>query len=180
MKKFIKNKLRGGLLNEEYDGHELYGYHVTSRSNIESIRDNGFNIGPRAMQGEGVYSFYDINHAIRYTNKGEVKDPIIIKFKITEPKTLLYLNTRIAKEVLGSDYHLKNQIDRKYWDGYRKGLPAFLEGVRLAYNRDITMEELITKLDYIETNNSENNQRTFWASMIPSKWNNSLNILLDS
>jgi len=86
---------------------------------------------------------------------------------------------RVAKEVLGSDYHLKTQIDWKYWGKYEKGLLGFLEGVRQAYKRDITMEQLIVKLDEIETNNSEMNQRTFWSSMIPADWNNNLNILLD-
>jgi len=179
MKGLIQKLLRESLINEEYDGNELYGYHVTSIDNVESINKNGFSIGHRSMQGKGVYSFYDINHAIRYASKGEINDPVIIKFKITAPTTLLYLNMRVAKEVLGSDYHLKTQIDRKYWGKYEKGLLGFLEGVRQAYKRDITMEQLIVKLDEIETNNSEMNQRTFWSSMIPADWNNNLNILLD-
>lgn len=166
------------VLVEEFIGNDLYGHHVTTRANLESIRDDGFKIGHRSMQGKGIYAFYDLNHAIRYGRKGEIPDPIIIKFKITSPRTLIYLNMDIAKKVLGSEYSLKDQINRKIWDT-GEGLEGFIKGVRLAYKRDITMDELIEKLDYIETHNDEMTQRNFWAMMIPSTWNDKLNIILD-
>jgi hypothetical protein len=166
------------VLTEEFVGNELYGYHATSRKNIDSIADNGFKTGDRQMQGKGIYSFYNLDEAIRYAIKGEINDVIIIKYKITKPRSLIYLNMDIAKQYLGSNYSLKSQVDEKYWD-YEKGLDAFIKGVRMAYKRDITLDGVIDKLNQIENNNSESNQRTFWAHMIPSSWNNNLNILLD-
>ncbi len=60
------SKLYKDILNEEFEGGQLYGYHVTSSNNLESINKNGFNIGHRSMQGKGVYAFYDIYDAKRY------------------------------------------------------------------------------------------------------------------
>ena len=178
MKHLIKKLLREGLLDEEYNAGKLYGYHCTSRGNLESIFKNGFNVGNRSMQGKGVYSFYNLKDATGYASKGEISDPVIVKYYLSSKYSVFILNMNIAKEILGSEYTLKNQINKKWW-GDSKGIDGFLDIVKLSYKRDITMTELISVLDNIEKNNSEGNQRTFWASLIPKKINDNLNIVLD-
>lgn len=164
------------ILKEEYEDGKLYGYHVTSSNNLETINNNGFKVGHRSMQGKGVYSFYDLYDAIRYANKGEVSSPVIVKFKITNPHSLMIIKTDIAKEVFGSDYHIVDQISRKYWNGER-GVEGFLLGAQKVYKQDYTMEALIAELNEIETNNTESNQRIFWSYMMPKTESDRLNLL---
>ena len=164
------------VLSEEYKGGNLYGYHVTSKGNLESINKNGFNVGTRAMQGKGVYSFYTLEHALRYASKGEVREPAIVMFELTSSYSLIIINTEIAKEVLGSNYHLKDQVNDSYWK-YGDGLEGFLEGAKTVYKEDLTMETLIEELDDIEVNNSESNQRRFWSYMMPKSDSDRLNLL---
>jgi hypothetical protein len=167
------------ILNEEYDNPNLYGYHVTSTSNLDNINKSGLKIGSGKMQGKGVYAFYDINHALRYGGKTPtLGEHAIVKFKIIDPTRLLILNMDIAKQILGDEYSLKKQVDNKYW-GYNKGLEGFLELVRTVYKKDLTMDGLIQILDKIENDNSEMNQRTFWSSLIPSSESDQLNLLHD-
>lgn len=163
------------LLPEEFVGDgELYGYHVTSINNLDSIKNQGLKIGLRSMQGKGLYAFYDYGHALRYARKGEIKDPIIIKFYVTNPNRFLYLNMGIAKEVLGDDYPLMNQIENYFYGGF----DAFYEEV-LKANPSMSVDELKSKLEVIEKNNTENNQRTFVFSLIPANLNDRLNIVWD-
>jgi len=169
-------KLYNDILNEEFEGGNLYGYHVTSANNLESINNNGFNVGHRSMQGKGVYAFYDIYDAKRYAHKGEVSNPVIVKFKITSTHSLMIINTEIAKEVYGPKYHLVDQINRKYWNG-EKGMNGFLIGAKKVYKKEYTMDMLIEELNEIETNNTESNQRIFWSYMIPKTESDRLNLL---
>lgn len=167
-----------GQISEELGSdNNLYGYHVTSRTKLEMIK-NGFTAGHRQMQGKGFYAFYDYSHAQRYANKGEVNDPVIVKFLIDCKRCLLYLNMDIAKAVLGQGYHLSQQVDEyfKYFGDTRSGLDFILKQANMVYRRDFTMDDLIEKLNYIEENNSEGNQRTFVFEMISSDVNNVLNI----
>ena len=171
-------KLYEEVLREEYDNGILYGYHVTSMGFLDSIKRYGFKVGSGQMQGKGVYSFYDFKHAKGYASK-EISHDIIVKFVITNPSPIIILNTEIAKEVLGSEYHLRDQVNRYSWDGV-KGLNGFLKLAKMVYKKDITLDELIEELNYIEENNSESNQRIFWSYMIPSRVNGKLNILLNN
>ena len=175
MKQHIKKLLREGLLGEEYNGEHLFGYHVTSMDNLDNIKSNGLTIGHRSMQGVGLYAFYDYDHALRYARKGEVKDPIIIKFYVTSPHRFLYLNMDIAKAVLGpNDYHLVNQIEDYFYGGFAE----FFEEVKKA-NPSMTEEKLRDTLQRIENDNSEGNQRTLVFSLIPKNLNDRLNIVWD-
>ena len=175
MKQHIKNLLREGLLGEEYSGGHLFGYHITSMDNLDNIKKNGLQVGTRQMQGIGLYAFYDYDHAIRYARKGEVNNPIIIKFYITSPHRFLYLNMDIAKAVLGpNDYGLISQVENYFYGGFNE----FFEEVKKA-NPSMTEEMLREKLTYIEENNSEGNQRTFVFSLIPKPLNDRLNIVWD-
>jgi hypothetical protein len=177
MKKYIKQLLRENLLSEEFNNGILYGYHVTSLKNWKSIKQSGLNIGHRQMQGKGLYAFYDYNHAIRYGMKGEVSEPIIVKFEITTPKRFLILNMDIAKEILGSEYHLINQIENYFYGG----LDAFYnEYVKLA-NPSMTIEQLKVKLNDIEndTYNSKDGQKHFVFDLIPRTLSDRLNIIWD-
>lgn len=172
MKDIIKKLLREGLFTEEFVGGELYGYHVTSITNLDNIKSQGLKIGARSMQGKGLYAFYDYGHALRYARKGEIQDPIIIKFYVTNPNRFLYLNMDIAKQVLGDDYPLMNQIENYFYGGF----DAFYSEV-LKANPSMSVDELKAKLDVIEKNNTENNQRTFVFSLIPAYLNDRLNIV---
>lgn len=174
MKKYIKQLLREGLVSEEYDGHNLYGYHVTTKSNLESVKVNGLKIGSRAMQGDGLYAFYDYSHAVRYAMKDNNKDVIIIRFSVLKPTRFLYLNMEIAKAVLGSEYHLMDQLEN-YWYG---GFNTFFDYVKQA-NPNMTEEELREIVHEIETTNTEMKQRTFTFSLLPSNVNDNLNIVWD-
>ena len=58
MRTYIKKILKESLLYEEFSGDKLYGYHVTSRKNLDSIKQNGLSVGHRSMQGSGLYGFY--------------------------------------------------------------------------------------------------------------------------
>jgi len=173
MKTFIKRLLRENLLDEEYDGNSLYGYHVTSMDNLEAIKRDGLKTGQRTMQGSGLYGFYDYEHAVRYAAKGEITDPIIVKFYVTSPNRFLYLNMDIAKAVLGPNkYHLINQIDNYFYNGFNE----FFDEVKSA-NPNMTEEALTSKLKDIEDNNTEGNQRTFVFNLIPKNLNDKLNIV---
>lgn len=175
MKNYIKQLLRESLINEEYSNGMLYGYHVTSLKNWENIKNNGLVVGGRAMQGKGLYGFYDYNHAIRYGMKGEISEPIIIKFEITNPSRFIILNMGIAKEVFGPDeYHLYNQIEQYFYGGFE----TFYEEVKKA-NPSMSIDELKNILNQIETDNAEMKQRTFVFSLIPSTLNDKLNIIWD-
>jgi hypothetical protein len=173
MKKFIKQLLRETILSEEFSNGILYGYHVTSLKNWENIKKNGLIVGGRAMQGKGLYAFYDYDHAIRYGNKGEINDPIIIKFEVTNPKRFIILNMNIAKEIFGSEeYHLENQIEQYFYGGFN----TFYEEVS-EVNPNMSIDDLKKVLFEIETNNTEMKQRTFVFSLIPSTLNDKLNII---
>ena len=175
MKSYIKKILRENLLYEEFFGGTLYGYHVTSLKNWEGIKSNGLKIGTREMQGKGLYGFYDYEHAVRYGTKGEITNPIIIKFGVTNPSRFLILNMDIAKEVFGlEDYHLYNQIEQYFYGGF----DAFFKEVKEA-NPTMTIEKLKETLDLIEHDNTEMKQRTFVFSLIPANLNNKLNIIWD-
>ena len=170
------NKFINGL-GEEYNSADniVYGYHVTSKRNLESINDNGFNIGNRAMQGKGFYAFYDYDHAMRYLMKGEISNPVIVKFAITCKTCFLYLNMEIAKEVLGESYHLKDQINNYFKSS--GGMEYILSEARNVYNRNMTMEDLLVMIDKIENDNTESNQRSFVFNLISSNLNDRLNIV---
>jgi hypothetical protein len=172
MENNIKILLREALLNEEYAEGKLYGYHVTSMSNLESIKQNGLNVGQRSMQGKGLYGFYDYNHAFRYAGKGEINEPIIIKFYITSPNRFLYLNMDIAKDVLGNDYDLISQINNYFYGGFDE----FFNQVKAA-NPSMTEEKLKNILQNIQDDNTEDNQRKFVFSLIPADLNNKLNVV---
>lgn len=172
MKSYIKKLLRESLLSEDFLGGKLYGYHVTSKKNLDSIRKDGLNIGSRSMQGKGLYGFYSYDHAFRYAMKGEVSEPIIIKFYVKNPHNFLYLNMDIAKEVLGSEYGLMNQIE-SYFSG---GFDWFYSEV-IKTHPNMSREDVISKIQEIEEDNSESNQRNFLFSLISSDLNNSLNIV---
>jgi len=176
MENNIKILLREALLNEEYAEGKLYGYHVTSMSNLESIKQNGLNVGQRSMQGKGLYGFYDYDHAFRYASKGEIKEPIIIKFYITSPDSyrFLYLNMDIAKDVLGNDYDLISQINKYFYGGFDE----FFNQVKAA-NPSMTEDKLKNILQKIQDDNTEGNQREFVFSLIPADLNNKLNVVWD-
>jgi hypothetical protein len=174
MKSYIKKLLRENLLGEEYSGGSLYGYHVTGMKNLELIKRNGLSIGTRAMQGVGLYGFYSYDHALRYARKGEITDPIIIKFYITSPHRFLYLNMDIAREVLGGDYHLMSQIENYFYDGFDEFYSEVLKA-----NPGMSRDAVIEKINQIEEDNSEMKQRTLLFSLIPATLNNKLNIVWD-
>lgn len=175
MRGVIRKLLRESLLGEEYLGGILYGYHVTSLSKWESIRDGGLSVGQRSMQGKGLYAFYGYDHAVRYGNKGEINNPIIVKFEVTNPKRFLILNMDIAKEIYGDKYHLIDQIENYFYGGFEA---FYNDYVKLA-NPNMSIEDLKDKLNEIEVNNSEMKQRTFVFSLIPSTLNDKLNIIWD-
>jgi hypothetical protein len=142
MKVLIKKLLRENLLGEEYDGHNLYGYHVTLNNpkTIESIKLNGFKIGGGDMEGRGFYSFYNLERACGYSSK-QGSTNRIIKFKIVDINNILILEMNIAKEILGVEYHIVNQLEKIY-------------GLDYCYNNSIytslTKEQYIDELNKIE------------------------------
>lgn len=172
MKHYIKKLLHESLLSEEFSGGSLYGYHVTAMKNLDSIKQNGLSVGHRAMQGAGLYAFYSYDHAMRYAGKGEITDPIIVKFYVTSPHRFLYLNMGIAKEVLGGDYHLMTQIENYFYGGFDE---FYAEVVKA--NPSISREQLVAKIQEIENDNTEMKQRTLLFSLIPSSLNDRLNIV---
>ncbi|TXG84690.1 MAG: hypothetical protein E6R13_02860 [Spirochaetes bacterium] len=172
MKNLIKKLLHESLLQEDLLGGNLYGYHVTAKKNLEAIKQNGLSVGHRAMQGAGLYAFYSYDHAMRYARKGEITDPIIIKFYVTSPNRFLYLNMDIAKEVLGSEYHLMTQIENYFYGGFDEFYQEVLKA-----NPSISREAVIQKIQDIETDNTEMKQRTLLFSLIPSNLNDRLNIV---
>jgi len=175
MKYYIKKILREGLLGEEFDGNSLYGYHVTSLKNLDAIKVSGLKVGTRAMQGKGLYAFYDYDHAYRYAGKGEINDPIIIKFYVTSPHRFLYLNMDIAKAVLGpNNYHLVNQIENYFYGGFGE----FFDEIKRV-NPNMTEDKLRGILQNIEDNNTEGKQRTFLFNLIPFDLSDKLNIVWD-
>jgi hypothetical protein len=174
MKLLIKKLLRENLLSEEFNGGVLYGYHVTDISNLENIKKDGLKIGSREMQGKGLYAFYDYDHAVRYAMKGEIPNVTIIRFSVLNKKRFLYLNMEIAKTVLGSEYHLMDQIEN-YWYGGFKEFFGYVKQVRPSVSEE-KVKEIINN---IETDNTEMNQRTLVFSLLPKNVNDSLNIVWD-
>jgi len=155
--------------------NELFGYHVTSPNNLENIEKNGLKVGQREMQGKGLYAFYDYEHAVRYATKGSEGGTAIVIFKIKYPTGFIYLNMNIAKQVLGEKYHLSDQVEHYF--RYNGGMNYFLEQVKLAYDRNMTMDNLLKTFNEIETDNSESNQRKFVFNLIPFDLNNKLDIV---
>lgn len=109
-KLFIKK-----LLKEEFNkmSNELYGYHVTGNNpeTLEKIKMNGFKIGNGQMEGEGFYGFYYLERAAGYSSK-QGSTNRIIKFKIINPSKILFLDMNVAKELLGNEYHIANQLEK--------------------------------------------------------------------
>ena len=171
MKGLIKQLLREELMHDV-----LYGYHITNIQNLDSIRRDGFKVGERQMQGRGFYSFYDYDHAIRYAMKSPSDEIVIVKFTVGSPKNFLCLNMDIAKQLFGSGYHLKDQVENYY--SRKGGFQYFYEKCKSA-NPTLTLDLLLQKLDKIETDNSESNQRTFWSHLLPKSENDNLDIILD-
>lgn len=173
----INEEFNNLSLTEEYDqgDNQLYGYHVTSKEKLQSIFDNGLRVGDRSMQGRGFYAFYDFNHALQYLMKGEVRNPVMVKFLVTCKECLLFLNMNIAKQVLGDKYHLKNQLQEYF--KFRGGLEFVLEDARRVYDRNLTMGGLVAILDDIEVNNSEGNQRKLVFNLISNHTNDRLNLV---
>jgi len=115
--KHIIKPLLSKYLNEEYntDNKKLYGYHVTGNNPkiLEKIKDNGFYIGPGNMEGQGFYSFYNLDRACGYSSKEGVTNRII-KFEVIDISKILILDMDIAKEILGNNYHIVNQLDKMF------------------------------------------------------------------
>jgi hypothetical protein len=171
-------KVLKSLISESYESRILFGYHTTNRSNVDPIKNTGFKVGDRSMQGKGFYSFYDLDEAKGYAGKGEINDPVIVKFKITKPEKLLYVNIAIAKKVLGTGYGLKAYSLKNQVEEYYGSFERFKE--QLSYEWDKKSDsEIESRLQEIEDNNSESNQRVFLFSMLSADANNKLNVVLD-
>jgi hypothetical protein len=124
IRNIIKEEIRK-FIKEEFTGGKLYGYHCTPCKNLENIEHNGFKIGERAMQGEGVYAFYNLtddssgNAAVGYGQRHISENEFcIVKFEIEHPEWLLILIKDIAEDVLGEKADIITQITRlfKGWD----------------------------------------------------------------
>ena len=115
-------------LKEEFSGGKLYGYHCTPCKNVKSIERTGFKVGPRDMQGVGVYAFYNLtddssgNAAVGYGQRHVSEEEFcIVKFEIQHPDWLMILIKSIAEDVLGNNADILKQIDNQYtggWDEY--------------------------------------------------------------
>ena len=115
-------------LKEEFSGRKLYGYHCTPCKNVESIERTGFKVGPRDMQGVGVYAFYNLtddssgNAAVGYGQRHVSEEEFcIVKFEIRYPDWLMILIKSIAEDVFGNNADILKQIENQYtggWDEY--------------------------------------------------------------
>lgn len=123
-------------LNEDFNNNKLYGYHCTPCANLESIETNGFKIGSRNMQGDGVYAFYNLkdnssgNAALGYGSRHIGYEFCIVKFEIEYPQWLLILNKKIAEEVLGNNADIVKQIDNNIRGGYESYLKYIKQRLR--------------------------------------------------
>jgi hypothetical protein len=138
----IQKLLREGLL-KEYSTKPLYGYHCTPCENVDTIMKNGFKIGSRHMQGEGVYAFYNLdNETIGYgTRHGGMDGFCIIKFVLTNSNRIFILNKEVAKEILGDDYDIVSQVIRIYGS-----MEAFIEKCVMLRPEFRTEEYVVNKL----------------------------------
>jgi hypothetical protein len=141
-------KIVSKILREEYDNsiNKLYGYHVTLNNpeTIETIKQNGFKVGRGRMEGRGFYSLYKLDRACGYSSK-EGSTNKIVKFEITDLSNLLILHMDLAKEILGGEYHLVNQLDKMY------GLNNMYNDHLSVFSSGLSKEEYITKLNSFET-----------------------------
>jgi hypothetical protein len=157
MKNIIKQLLRENLFSEEYDSSNktLYGYHVTGNNpkSLESIKANGFYVGLGKMEGQGVYGFYNLDRACGYSSK-EGGTNRIIKFQITDLNRILILDMDIAKEMLGDDYHIANQLDKIF------GLDYCFEDAK-----KVARDFFKTKEIYIEQLNKMENMESRWIGV---------------
>jgi hypothetical protein len=109
IKHIIKEEIES-FVNEELVGDKLYGYHVTGVKSSEDIFKSGFKIGLGAMEGEGLYAFYNLKRAGGYATK-DMGESRIIKFEIQNPKKILVLNNiDVAKQIHGKNYMIFNQL----------------------------------------------------------------------
>lgn len=110
------------FLSEDFTNGQLYGYHCTPCKNLESIEQSGFRVGPRSMQGEGVYAFYNLtddssgNAAVGYGSRHVGDEFCIVKFVIEYPQRLLILIKKIADDVLGANADIVKQIEKQFGD----------------------------------------------------------------
>jgi len=112
-------------LKEEFSGRKLYGYHCTPCKNVESIERTGFKVGPRDMQGVGVYAFYNLtddssgNAAVGYGQRHVSEEEFcIVKFEIRYPDWLMILIKSIAEDVFGNNADILKQIENQYTGGW--------------------------------------------------------------
>lgn len=169
------NAKLNSLLTEEFNSGDnvIYGYHCTSLENVESISENGFRVGGGAMEGKGFYSFYNFEDAMTYAFKGEIQNPVIVKFEINTFSRLMILNMDVAKEILGDEYHLKNQIERYF--KYHGGYEGFITQASTYFKGG--KKDVLDSLAKIETDNSEKNQVMFWSYMLSADDNGKLNVI---
>lgn len=129
----IKNLILEEIKNfiqEEFTNGKLFGYHVTPCENIPAIGEEGLRTGRGAMEGEGIYGFYNFERAIGYGSKN-INKFCIVKFEITNFNKIFILNTDIAKEVLGNQHHILNQIEKIY--AHDNGYDGFAKEVKKIY-----------------------------------------------
>jgi hypothetical protein len=148
MKNLLKHLLRENIFSEEYDAgtKKLYGYHVTGShpETLKSIKTNGFRIGPGQMEGRGFYAFYLLERACGYSSKEYVTNRII-KFEISDLSKVLILDMEVAKEVLGNDYHIANQLDKMFGLDY-----CYEDCKKIYYDSFPTKEDYVKELYRIE------------------------------
>jgi len=165
------------IIKEELLGGDLYFYHVTTKSAIDSIRKNGLRVADRTMEGNGVYGFVDYDNSKQYAYKDiKTNETVIATFKINyyHTKELLYLDLDLAKKVLGEqNYHLKDQLEN-YFKSFG-GLNYLHNWYNKNIKKPIGFTEYIAFLDNLESKNTREITTFILFNMIPSVFNDKIN-----
>lgn len=168
------------IIKEELVGRDLFFYHVTSKSAIQSIRKNGLRVADRTMEGSGVYGFIEADRAMGYARKDAKDNEIAIAtFKIDNfyTKKLLYFDLDLAKQVFGEqEYHLKNQLERYFSN--KGGIKYLVYKYNKDYGLSKSIESYIQELDELEKKDRRYISREMLFSILAEE-NNNINVVYE-
>lgn len=171
-------KLNKPTINEDFIDNQIIGYHATPCKNIESILQNGLQIGKRNMQGNGIYSFYYLNgndgaHAYSIRNVN-YQNSCILKFKIPKYFGIIFKKS-IAIEILGeNNADIISQFNNAFngWDNF---MNEFVKPYKHILDKYTNENNLINTMRTLFNKDEEMAQRTLMWNIFPNNFTHKLN-----
>ena len=105
-------KFKQWLISEEiFPNKTATVYHRTrSIDNISSILTSDFKAGIGCMYGCGLYTTFSLES--QFTNYMSTYGDYVVKFKVTDLDKYLIFQLSVAKQILGKDYKISDQLKK--------------------------------------------------------------------